>query len=121
MKRLMALLGLVLVAGTVTAHDYFYPGDRVMNMCKDTAAGESRADLAQYLQCIGYLAGIVDDDQAHPKPQFAARRVCFPEGVTIEQVRQVYLRHMGKHPDEWQRPAATHALEAIREAWPCKE
>ncbi len=121
MKRLMALLGLMLVAGTVTAQDYFYPGNRVMAMCKNTGVGEPRVDLAQYLQCIGYLAGIVDADQAHPKPQFAARRVCFPKGVTIEHVRQVYLRHMGKHPDKWQRPAATNASEAIREAWPCKE
>ena len=120
MKRLMVLLGLVLVAGSVTAQDYFYPGDRVMEMCNHTGVGEPRADLAQYLQCIGYLAGIVDADQAQAKAQYAARTVCFPEGVTIEQLRQGYLRHMGNPPDEGQGPAASNALEAIRAAWPCQ-
>jgi hypothetical protein len=120
MKRSMALLGLVLVAGSVTAQDYFYPGDRVMEMCNNTGVGEPRVDLAQYLQCIGYLAGIADADQAHAKVRLAARTVCFPEGVTIEQLRQGYLRHMENPPDERQQPAASNTLEAIRAAWPCK-
>ena len=120
MKRSMALLGLLLIAGSVTAQDYFYPGSRVLEMCENTGVGEPRADLAQYLQCIGYLAGIADADQAQAKAQFAARSVCFPKGVTIEQLRQSYLRHAGVAPDGGQGPTAAGALEALREAWPCK-
>ena len=47
--------------------------------------------------------------------------VCMPDGVSSEQLRQVYVSYMKKHPDEWHWEAAAPVLESFYLAWPCKE
>jgi len=96
--RLTALFALV-VGMSVNA-GYFYTGNDLMRLCKNTGQSESGQSVRKYSECTGYLASVVDFDEALPRLRILPSRLCVPEGVTNEQLRQVYLAYMGKHPNE---------------------
>jgi hypothetical protein len=56
------------------------------------------------------------------QPMFSAQhRFCAPKGVvTRGQSRQVILRYLESHPEKLHLDIRLLALDAMREAWPCK-
>ena len=45
---------------------------------------------------------------------------CSPEGVTTEQLRQVWLNFAKAYPETLHKEASSLALNAFEQAWPCK-
>jgi hypothetical protein len=47
-------------------------------------------------------------------------KVCYPEGVTLEQGRDVVLRYLSAHPDTRHEVAVVLTSKALIQAFPCK-
>lgn len=100
---------------------YFKVGDDLKASCEGTAAGEANASTAEYLLCLGYLQAVVDTDATFAEWGDAGRKACIPQGVTSSRLRQVFLEWLNEHSDFLHFSAASLALTAFSESWPCKK
>ena len=113
----------MLTAGASTAAQtaYFKVGDDLQASCEGSAAGEQNASTAEYLLCLGYLQAVVDTDATFAEWDAFPRQACIPRGVTSSQLRQVFLDWLKERPDYLRFGAASLALKAFSESWPCKK
>jgi hypothetical protein len=109
------------VACAQAASTYFKVGSDLRASCEGTAAGEPNASTAEYLLCLGYLQGVVDTDATLAEWGEMPRQACMVQGVTSSQLRQAFLQWLDKHPDHLKYSAASLALTAFAETWPCKQ
>lgn len=82
-------------------------------------AGNSWADACyqrQYGLLAGYLAGIVDASEVSMAP----RPFCIPEGVTLEQLSDVFCAEVREHPEMRHYLGSALAFIAFRTSFPCK-
>jgi hypothetical protein len=63
--------------------------------------------------CVGFIAGLVYGTGG-------GTLVCQPEGVTIGQALAVVIKYIEARPQRMHEPFGVLAVEAMREAWPCK-
>ena len=119
--RLVFLVLMLTATGSTAASTaYFKVGDDLKASCEGTAAGEQNASTAEYLLCLGYLQAVVDTDATLAEWSEFPRQACIPQGVTSSQLRQVFLDWMSERPDYLRFSAASLALAAFSETWPCK-
>jgi hypothetical protein len=122
----------LLVAAQGAAAAYFYTGATLMERCTNTKPGEANANVASYNECVGYLAGIsdatdaaaietTDTDVGYIFGDLESSHACIPENANLEQLRQVFLRHMRQRPEKWHLPASGLVLYALAKALPCKK
>lgn len=127
MIRIGALVGVLMLlaapayaqSGDATATAYFKVGEDLQAACYGTAAGEEKSNTAEYLLCLGYLQGVVDSDTTMTEWGRADRFACIPQGVTSSELRTVLLAWLAERPDHLHFSAASLALTAFAEAWPC--
>lgn len=119
----MVVLVLMLsLSGTAAAATtYFKIGADLKDSCDATAAGEPNASTAEYLLCLGYLQGVADTDATLAEWSDSPRQACVPQGITSSQLRRVFLDWIGERPDHLHFSAASLALTAFSESWPCKK
>ncbi len=120
---LTALFALVVVTPVSAEGYFFYTGNDMMDRCKDTGTGEGVVNAAKYKACVVYLAGAMDAHETLVDWGRIPNRVICPSsgGILLEQLRQVFLNYMNAKPAKWHLSASGLALNAFREAWPCKE
>jgi len=118
---IVSMMLLSAAGSAAAASTYFKVGNDLKASCEGTAAGEPNASTAEYLLCLGYLQGVVDTDATLTEWRDASRHACIVQGVTSSQLRRVFLDWLSKHPDHLQFSAASLALAAFSEAWPCKK
>lgn len=106
-------------AETPTA--YFKVGNDLAASCEGTAAGEENASMAEYLLCLGYLQAVVDTDATFAEWSEYPRQACIPQGTTSSRLREVFLAWLKERPDYVKYSAASLALTAYSETWPCKK
>lgn len=111
----------LLVAAAPVSGASFYAGNRLVGFCKGTAAGEAGFNPIAYNACVGYLSSMNDAEEVWASLGLKAKTFCIPEGTTIEQLRQVFLRHMDQRPEYWHFGAAGLAIGAFIKAWPCPD
>ena len=118
----LAFLVLMLTATGSTAAPtaYFKVGDDLKASCEGTAAAEQNASSAEHLLCLGYLQAVVDTDATFAEWSESRRQACIPQGVTSSQLRQVFLDWLNERPDHLRFGAASLALTAFSEIWPCE-
>lgn len=122
----VVILGLVLIVPSV-GNAGFYTGNEIMKVCN-----EPSSNVTAYNQCLYYLAGIADANKSlknltllalQDKNPFVGGIVggpfCAPLGITLGQLRQVFLNYMNADPQHWHYSAGTRALGAFENAWPC--
>jgi hypothetical protein len=120
MKAWIAALALLMAAQGAAATS-FYGGNRLMAECEKTGQGESLANATRYSTCVSYLAGVVDTTDAWHESGRLQGRLCLPKGVSMEQLRQVFLQWMRQNPAEWHYSASSSVMGAFSAAWPCKK
>ena len=120
--RFVLLTLLLLANGSAAAATvYFKVGDDLKASCEGTAAGEENASTAEYLLCLGYLQAAVDTDVTFAEWGQYARTACIPTGITSSTLRRVFLDWLNAKPPEYLTfGAASLALTAFSESWPCK-
>lgn len=99
---------------------YFKIGEDLLASCEGTAAGEPNASTAEYLLCLGYLQAVADTDATLAEWSESPRQACIPQGATSSVLRQTFLTWLAKRPDHLGFSAASLALAAFSETWPCK-
>jgi len=105
--------------------DGFYSGNDIQKNCVDTGSGELMANVTKYNSCVMYLSGLLDaaktlDGWGGRDKEGRLWGSCTPKSVSQEQIRQVWLKFAKEHPEELHLIAASIALDAFEEAWPCK-
>jgi hypothetical protein len=69
--------------------------------------------------CLGYFNGFLDanllvDLMNGPKI------FCPDNGVTVDQLRKIFLKHMADHPEQLHLLASVTVEAALQKAFPCK-
>lgn len=122
LHKLMApLFGVaLLIAAAPVSAGGFYSGNELFKFCKGTHPHEAGYNIVAYASCVMYLAGISDLEQIHETLGHTTA-FCIPLGVSQEQLRQVFLRHINQRPQLWHMNAGVLAINAFSEAWPCAD
>jgi hypothetical protein len=122
MARLVATLmaiGIALAAfAPAPAADLeFFTGEGLSTQC---AAKPGDADFAtKHGRCLGYVVGVSDAQQAG-QGVGATQRVCFPAGVTAEQMVAAVSDFMAAHPEKRPLAAQDLVVEALAAQYPCR-
>ena len=88
----------------------FYTGNDLWSHC----SGKTAFDTGL---CMGYVMGIADfmgTGIAIP-----GLRACIPSSVTAGQAQDVVKRYLEQHPEQLYYTAASIAIDALEEAFPC--
>lgn len=102
---------LALPASPVEARDVVSDdGNQLLSDC---------ADNSTYMQgfCLGYIRAL--DNSMIMLLALNNKKYCRPEGVTVGQVRDVYLSYIRRHPAERNQNNIALAISGNNEAWPC--
>ena len=85
-------------------------GNQLLSDCSDDSG---------YMQgfCLGYIRAL--DNGMIMLLALNNKKYCRPQGVTVGQVRDVYLSYIRRHPAERNQNNLGLALSANNEAWPC--
>jgi Rap1a immunity proteins len=78
--------------------------------------------------CFGYLlafrdlqGAIVGTDCIPAQSCRRTQQFCIPEKTSDMQILSAFLAYAGTHIGQWHEPAAFHYLNAMQEAFPCKD
>jgi hypothetical protein len=114
-------IGLTMLALTATAAhpaSSYHSANTNLPGCKNLLLEEekilSREQNFRTGRCAGILLGI---------SYFASSlaRICWPEGITNDQITRVVVSYIDRRPERWHEDFRDLALEAMRDAWPCKQ
>ncbi|MGW5960650.1 Rap1a/Tai family immunity protein [Methylorubrum thiocyanatum] len=88
----------------------FFNGNHINSWCSQPAGSNLKEGVS------AYLSGVMDGAVYSRNPDL---RICMPEGVSIQQARDVFCKYLSDHPESRHRTAAHLVLESIKTAWPC--
>ena len=86
-------------------------GSQLMQAC-------SSAKLPDDRQCIGYIAGAVD--QVSANPSLKGTLCPLPQGTSLKEVKATIIRYGKEHPDKVGQPAVDLLNDAVKDRYPCK-
>ncbi|MGE0684112.1 MAG: Rap1a/Tai family immunity protein [Candidatus Binatia bacterium] len=66
------------------------------------------------LQTLTYIQPLLD-------PKYGKAGYCLPQGLAYEQEVRVVVTYLQSHPERLQEEGRTLALDALHQAFPCKE
>lgn len=81
----------------------------------------------EYGYCMGFIDGVTDNDAAYVFARMFAAGAsykpsyCIPNGVTLGQMRAVFMKHMRDHPQDLHFPAQAQVLISLQSAFPCQQ
>jgi hypothetical protein len=113
MRLAMFAVMTCLLAGPAFADDT-KSGNVMLAPCKAVA---TRDDAHTDTPWEGYCLGIVEA-LMWANPDY---RVCRPPAVPVGQGVRVVVRYLDQHPERLHLNFKDLAVEAFREAWPCKQ
>lgn len=100
----------LLLAMAGTARAGFYSGNDLYGWC---------TIKSQYAVCYHYLEEVIGTNEALQEGSALENRVCIPDGVGVEQLRQIVVKKLTAYVDVRQRPAAGLVWLALLDVWPC--
>jgi hypothetical protein len=109
MRVIAGFVLLLTMAGTARAG--FYSGNDLYGWC---------TTKSQYAACDRYLEEVIDTNEALQEGGAAQNRVCIPDGVGVERLRQIVVKKLTDYAEVRQKPAAGLVWLALLDVWPCK-
>jgi Rap1a immunity proteins len=92
-------------------------GNDIREACQFAARGpENELELSKASFCKGFVKTIISVGRRLNKPD----SFCAPDGVTVGQAINVFLKYLNDNPDKAQQAAADLAITAFGTAWRCK-
>lgn len=109
MRGIAGFVLLLVMAGTARAG--FYSGNDLYGWC---------TTKSRYAACYHYIEEIIDANEAVEEGGTADNRVCIPDGVGVEKLRQIVVKKLTEDADVRQEPAAGVVWLALLNVWPCR-
>ena len=120
--KILVLVVMLGIVGRVDAQSgmNFYNTNEILALCEDE-------QKAYQLMCEMYLAGIMDAKnsisysialEASGTSSFWG--VCATAGVTVTQLRKIFIKYMNENPGGLHLPASQASHSAFIDAFPCK-
>ena len=111
MKRLLLISGFVLAASfsapeKAQAESYYLTAQELLQMCGSSFNTD-------YGYCAGYVTGVADE-------LLGSAASCHKVSVKSQQLRDITVRYMEKHPESLNRPARSVTAAALAGAFPCR-
>ena len=117
-----AVLLVWILCWPLSGQSQFLDGNALMTACTGTGKGEPRDSVPRYNKCVRYLTGVSDATEAWQDLGFIEpKRVCIPEDLDSEQLRQAFVAYMRQRTGQWRVTAGSLAVGAFLSAWPCNE
>jgi hypothetical protein len=85
--------------------------NKLLPACRSFASGTGDATYTQGM-CAGIIFGL--------DALGSGTMYCAPRGATMMQAAQIVVNYAERIPARWHEPMPGIALEAFRQAWPCK-
>ncbi|MEP5568107.1 MAG: Rap1a/Tai family immunity protein [Halioglobus sp.] len=105
---------LILFALTLPAFAGYKSAYQLQQDCEENGTG----DIAM---CLGYLAGVSDAAAAITDWELGKEKGwCTPMGVTLGQLRQVFLKWAEERPEKLHNDAGSIVLDSLDAAFPCE-
>jgi hypothetical protein len=105
----------------------FSTGQQLINHLRSESVSEQIAG-AGYISGVydgfgyGIIVGHAQAGKTKKEHDFLLNKfLCDEAGINLEQLTVIVKRYLENHPEKWNAPASTLVIEAMREAWPCKE
>jgi len=117
--RKFLLIALLCVSGNAGAVGTFKTGNELLSYC--TASPRDVNYFFNYGYCVGYIASADDTHDSWVVWGNLPRKFCVPDGVTLEQLVRVVVKHLETRPAELHLTAGSHVLNALKKAFPCPE
>jgi hypothetical protein len=113
MIRLLAVVAaaMPLTMGSALALGYM-SGDDLLANCKADVDSNGQG------RCLGYIAGLADFIITRQELRKQAD-ICFPDGVSAEQMRDIVVRFLEARPEIRQYKADGAVVEALVKVWSC--
>jgi hypothetical protein len=98
----------------------------VVNSMEDKSKFNLEKDLNSYLNCVGYLSGVIDilglygpasrEVGCHSPSAF----ICLPtKGISVGQAVRIVIKYLEETPEELHRVKRVLVHNALRKAFPC--
>lgn len=112
-----AMLSLLPVSGA--AEEPALSGDILLKHCESALQDKTPRSFGAgvcvgILQTLTYIQPLLD-------PTYEKASYCVPQGLLNEQEVRVVATYLQSHPERLQEEGRTLALDALHEAFPCKE
>lgn len=102
----LALVALFLLPQKADAQGYYMTARELLQFCNSKFNSD-------YGYCAGYVTGIADE-------LLGGGKACHKVTVKSQQLRDITLRHIEKHPENLDRPARNIVQNALTAAFPCR-
>lgn len=111
MKRFLLISGFTLAAFFSTAEhakaqSYYLTAQELLQMCNSNFNTD-------YGYCAGYVTGVADE-------LLGSASACHKVSVKSQQLRDITVRYIDKHPESLNRPARSVTAAALAAAFPCR-
>jgi len=111
MKHILLISGFALAAlcaapESVKAQSYYLTGKELLQMCGSNFNTD-------YGYCAGYVTGVADE-------LLGGNIACHRVTVKSQQLRDITVRYMEKHPESLKQPARRVTAAALAAAFPCR-
>jgi len=95
------------------AHDYFATGNGLQATCAEDGPAYNQG------ACLGFIVGATSMALALDERPPAHKRICLPDGVYHDQLRDVVLKYIQENPArrQWRAEALTYL--ALATTFPC--
>lgn len=115
--RTAIVCGALMALGIATAEgaQSFHSANAVLPGCKFLVAGAMGKNLSEAYD-VGFCAGMVSAIVSLTTGPV----MCVPSKVTQGQILQVILRYVEARPQRIHEEFGPLAIEALRDAWPCR-
>jgi len=92
---------------------------RLLEACASSALTQTGRERRRY--CAGFVSGVEEAVRILQEQHRLEASVCLPEGVSAKALSDVFIRYSANRQQHMDKPAAGIVLEALMDAWPCKE
>ncbi|TNE31655.1 MAG: hypothetical protein EP349_03735 [Alphaproteobacteria bacterium] len=111
MTRILLISGLAFAAFfSVPVHakaqGYYLTAQELLQMC-------SSSFNTDYGYCAGYVTGVADE-------LLGSASACHKVSVKSQQLRDITVRYIEKHPESLDQPARSVTATALAAAFPCR-
>ena len=116
MKRGVVAVG-ILIASVSQSSAQIESGNEIRESCQFAAQGpKTNLEVAKATYCQGFVKAILFVGRRLDEPV----RFCAPDGITVGQAINIFLKYLNDHPDKTHEAAEDLAITAFWTEWGCK-